>query len=257
MSSLSAHDPTGRFTGLADIYAKCRPDYPPPAVDYILAVSRLGPASLLVDVGCGTGISSRQFAARGVAVLGIEPNDDMRSQAERAEWSGNLAAPRYQAGRAEDTGLPDASAGLVLAAQAFHWFEPEAALREFHRILQPGGWVALMWNERDETDPATAAYGAVIRTGPRAEVVEGGRRRAGEALLDCPLFANRHRIVFSHIQILDEDGLVNRALSASYAPREGEARERFTAELRQVAARHQQHGQIRLRYQSTVYLGQK
>src|SRR5262245_9977093 len=123
MSSLSTHDPTGRFTGLADIYAKCRPDYPPQAVAYILAVSRLGPASVLVDVGCGTGISSRQFAARGISVIGIEPNDDMRGQAEKAECSGDLPAPRYQAGRAEDTGLPDACAGLVLAAQAFHWFE--------------------------------------------------------------------------------------------------------------------------------------
>src|SRR5262245_32958797 len=164
MSELKAHNPTGRFSGLASAYAKHRPDYPADAIEWIARRAGLASGSpLLVDVGCGTGISSRQFAQRGVRVLGVEPNDDMRRQAEQAGVSGVL---RFQPGKAEQTGLPDASADCVLAAQAFHWFDAAEALAEFHRILRPGGWVALVWNERDPRDACTAAYGAIIATAP-------------------------------------------------------------------------------------------
>src|SRR5690606_4672034 len=106
---------------------------------------------LLVDVGCGTGISTRLFAARGVRVLGIEPNADMRRQAAQTPPPGGGSPPEYRAGTAEATGLPAGCARAILAAQAFHWFDPDGALREFRRILEPGGWVALMANERDES----------------------------------------------------------------------------------------------------------
>jgi ubiquinone/menaquinone biosynthesis C-methylase UbiE len=168
-------NPTGRFTGLAGLYARCRPDYPPAAVQYILSHCRLTPGRVLVDVGSGTGISARLLAAHGLRVLGIEPNADMRLQAEAEPWEGPAPAPTYCDGRAEATGLPDAQADAVLSAQAFHWFAAEPALREFHRILRPGGWVALMWNERDGSDPCTASYGAVIRTFQDAAAVEGRR----------------------------------------------------------------------------------
>jgi ubiquinone/menaquinone biosynthesis C-methylase UbiE len=79
--------------------------------------------------------------------------------------------------------LSDSVADAVLAAQAFHWFNCELALCEFHRILKPDGWVVLVWNERDESDPFTAAYSAVIRTAPEAERLELNRGQAGEPLL--------------------------------------------------------------------------
>src|SRR5262249_14230672 len=153
-------------------YAQYRPAYPPAALDFIQAHCGLGPGAGLVDVGCGTGISTRLFAERGVRVLGIEPNDEMRRQAEATPLSPELPAPVYRSGRAEATGLPDQSADAVLAAQAFHWFEPNAALGEFRRLLRPGGWVVLMWNERAESDPCTAAYGQVVRSAPGAAAVE-------------------------------------------------------------------------------------
>src|SRR5207248_3252092 len=128
--------------------------------------------------------------------------------------------PEYRPGRAEETGLPGEVAQVVLSAQAFHWFDAPAALKEFHRVLRPGGWVALMWNERDESDPCTAAYGAVIRTAPDASAVEGPRARAGEVLLHSPLFESGERVCFRHAQELGEGELLGRAFSASYAPRE-------------------------------------
>ena len=90
MPKLSSLNPTGRFTGLAETYARYRPGYPSQAVDFITARCALGKGSLLVDVGCGTGISSRLFAARGISVIGIDPNAEMRAAAE------TVLAPQFR-----------------------------------------------------------------------------------------------------------------------------------------------------------------
>lgn len=256
MSDLSSQNPKGRFTGLAGVYARHRPTYPQAALDFVLQRCRLGPDSLLVDVGSGTGISARQFALLGIRVIGIEPNDEMRQQAEIAASPPSVPAPLYRAGQAEATELPDGSADAVLSAQAFHWFEPDSALREFHRILKPGGWVVLLWNERDETDAFTAAYGKIIRSTPEAAATEGSRQRAGDPLLVSPLFAHAERVYIAHEQLLDEEGVIGRAMSVSYAPKEPAAVEAHRVALRDVVARFQQNGQVVLRYQTTVVVGQ-
>jgi SAM-dependent methyltransferase len=256
MSDLSRLDPLERFSGLAALYARCRPDYPEPAIDFIVRRFGLVPGSLLIDVGCGTGISTRLFARRGLRVIGVEPNAEMRRQAEAASPPGE-AAPEYRDGRGEATGLPDGTADAVLAAQAFHWFEPSSALAEFRRVLKPGGGVALMWNERDEDDPFTGAVGAVIRSAPEAARVEGPRARAGDPLLASELFVDRERVTFSHQQELDEDGLLGRVFSASYAPRQPETVARFARELSDVFARFQQGGRAALRYVTSVYVARK
>jgi SAM-dependent methyltransferase len=254
VADLSQHNPAGRFTGLATLYARWRPDYPDPAIDHILTRCGLGPGSVVADVGCGTGISSRLLAARGVRVLGVEPNAEMRGKAAAVALPAGVPAPVYLEGRAEATGLPDARVDAVLAAQAFHWFEPAAALREFHRILKPGGWVVLMWNERDDGDPFTAAYGAAVRATPDAAAVEVPRGRAGEPLLYHPQFEQAACAHFAHGQALDEAGLLGRAFSASYAPRQGSAEaDAFEAALRQLFARWRSAGQVTIRYTTSVY----
>jgi SAM-dependent methyltransferase len=258
MSGLSRHNPLGRFRGLAEVYARCRPTYPDAAIHCIMSRCCLGFGSLLVDVGCGTGISSTIFSRRGVEVIGIEPNDEMRRKGEDdAARLTLLIYPTYRAGQAEATGLPDGVADVVLAAQAFHWFNPEKALREFQRILKPGGWVALMWNERDESDPFTAAYGAVIRSTPEAAAVELPRGRAGQTLLVSPLFRDAERLIFPNEQSLDEDGLLGRAFSASYAPKDPQAAEVFAAGLRDVFARFQREQRVVIRYETSLYLSRR
>src|SRR4051794_2701683 len=121
MAELHQQDPLGRFTGLQDGYGRYRPDYPAAAVEFIVRTGNLGPRSLLIDAGCGTGISSRLFSARGIPVIGIEPNAAMRSRAESIAAPEGELGPVYREGRGEATGLPDAAADAVLAAQAFHW----------------------------------------------------------------------------------------------------------------------------------------
>jgi SAM-dependent methyltransferase len=257
MSNLFALDPTGRFTGVAGLYARCRPDYPGKAVDFILKHACLKAGSVLVDVGCGTGISSRLFARRGLRVIGVEPNAEMRLQAEAEPAPGGGPAPQYRAGRAEATGLPDATADAVLAAQAFHWFEPAAALREFHRILKPGGWVALVWNEPEDADPFTAAYAAAVHTPPEAAAVVDTRATAGDALLRSAWFERGERVAFGHGQTLDEEGVLGRAFSASYAPREPAAADALAAALRQAFRTYQRDGRAVLRYQTFLYIARR
>src|SRR5262249_9155206 len=116
-------DPTQRFTDRAADYVKYRPGYPAAAIDAVIA--GLGPPEgiVAVDVGAGTGISARLLAARGVNVVAVEPNRAMRESAvphERVTW---------RDGTAEATALDDASFGLALAAQSFHWFKQDDALR--------------------------------------------------------------------------------------------------------------------------------
>lgn len=254
--TLSQHNPTGRFTGFGERYQRYRPSYPAAAIDLIMQCGQLGRDSLLVDVGCGTGISSRLFAERGVRVIGIEPNADMRHQAESGPHAGP-PLPEYREGSGEATGLADGGADVVLAAQAFHWFQPDAALREFRRILKPDGWVALMWNERDESDRFTGAYGDLLRRLTDAAAVEVPRYRAGEALLTCSLFPGAARHVFASEQVMDEEGLLGRAFSASYVPQDGAAAEQVAVELRELFAQFQSDGQVKMHYETSVYLGQR
>src|SRR5262249_37314771 len=152
-------------------------------------------------------------------VIGVEPNADMRAAAATPVLP-DVSTPTYREGTAEATGLPDSVADVVLAAQAFHWFEPDTALAEFYRVLRPDGWLVLVWNERDERDPFTAAYGTVIRTAPDASVVEVPRGQAGAVLPTSPLFRDAERVVFANEQVLEEEELLGRAFSASYAPRD-------------------------------------
>jgi SAM-dependent methyltransferase len=235
-----------RFTGLAEMYARNRPSYPPAALEHIFERADLKPGAVLVDVGCGTGISARQFAACGLRVVGIEPNAEMRAQAE-AEPAPPAADLTYRASRAEATGLQAGFADIVLSAQAFHWFEEQPALQEFHRILKPHGWAVLMWNETDASDPATAAYRILVHTR------DPHYAQAGAVLLTSPLFEDGERVAFANEQWLDEEGLVGRALSVSYAPREPAEVKELVADLRGVFKRFQSDGNLSLRYTTTVY----
>jgi SAM-dependent methyltransferase len=245
-------DPTARFKGLANLYAQSRPTYPPEAVDFVLATCHLGPGSVFVDIGCGTGISSRLFADRGLRVIGIEPNAEMRARASAER----RPAVEYRDGRAESTGLPAAFADAVLAAQAFHWFEPEAALREFHRILRPQGWVVLFWNTRDREDPFTRGYSEIVDRLPdskRSDAVDfepTNLTRGG-------LFKDAGARRFPNAQVLDEDSLVTRALSSSYAPREKRSRDAYAEAMRGLFRIFVREGRVTLQYTTLVYMAQR
>ncbi len=244
-------DPTRRFADRARDYVKFRPDYPEAAIDAILA--GLGPASSLTtaDVGAGTGIATRQLAARGVHVIALEPNPAMREAA--------AAHPHvvWRDGTAEATGLAAESVDLVVCAQAFHWFRQSEAIAEFHRILRAGGRLALMWNSRDVRHPLTRAYVEAIhavngehpaeRRGLEPGVVDGDGR-----------FSPPRLETFEHHQRLDRSGLIGRAASASYVPKEGPRFEDLSRRLEGLFDRHRDElGVVQLRYVTQLYLTER
>jgi len=133
-----------RFSGFAGRYDAYRPTPPAIIVDILTqlagGIQEVTRPKLVVDLGSGTGLSTRIWAERAEAVVGIDPNPDMRTQAEARTtvlaMSGNV---RYQARLAWETGLPDGCADIVTVSQALHWMEPEPTFAEVARILRPGG----------------------------------------------------------------------------------------------------------------------
>src|SRR5688572_26148695 len=147
----SSRDPKERFSSRVDAYVAARPRYPQQVIDHLTAEIGLRPDWHIVDLGSGTGISCELFLQNGNTVTGIEPNAAMRAAAE--ESLRVFAKFRSVDASAESTTLPAGCADLVVAAQAFHWFDIPAARRETLRILRPapaagGGWALLMWNDR-------------------------------------------------------------------------------------------------------------
>ncbi len=212
-----------RFSNLTGAYVAARPSYPIEAIEAIVA--GLGdPAALVVaDLGAGTGISSRLIAACGPRVLAVEPNAKMRAAAEpdpRVEWIDGIA---------EATTLAPASVDAVVAFQAWHWVDHPAGVAEARRILRPGGCMAAVYNERDESDPFTAAYGDIVRRFA-LEATEALRANALEAFaaIDPP---HTRRFAFRNHQDLDRAGVHQRATSSSYLPQSGAACEAMHAAI--------------------------
>ncbi|MEO8263929.1 MAG: class I SAM-dependent methyltransferase [Ilumatobacteraceae bacterium] len=124
-----------RFSGFANLYDTVRP-VPPAALADVLTRYAGGRADLVVDLGSGTGLSTRWAAIWAAEVVGVEPSSDMRDRAAAATDQANV---RYVQGWSNDTSLPDASADIVLAVQALHWMEPVSTFVEVARLLRPGG----------------------------------------------------------------------------------------------------------------------
>ena len=125
-----------RFSGFADIYDKYRPHPPEILADVLIRWAHLSRIRLVVDLGSGTGISSRYWADRAEHVVGIEPTADMRAQAEALTSAPNVA---YRDSLSHQTGLSARSAQIVTCSQSLHWMEPQSTFKEVARILVAGG----------------------------------------------------------------------------------------------------------------------
>jgi SAM-dependent methyltransferase len=133
-SDLSAN--TRRFAGWADLYDRYRAGPPDTLAELLARYAAITRPGLVVDLGSGTGLSTRYWADKATRVVGIEPTSDMRRQAELMTKAANVS---YREKYSHDTGLPTGSVDLVVCMQSLHWMEPSATFREAARILRPGG----------------------------------------------------------------------------------------------------------------------
>ena len=244
-----------RFTSRVENYATYRPGYPVAIVDLLKTECGLTSASIVADVGSGTGKLSEVFLANGNVVIGVEPNAAMRAVAEKIFHDQPLF--RSVDGAAEATRLADTSVDLVAAGQAFHWFDPARTRTEWIRILKPGGWAALIWNDRElQTTPFLSDYEQML--------VEFGTDyaevRHDESLPRIEQFFAGNRFVmkgFPNTQIFDFDGLRGRVRSSSYTPEPNHPTfEPMMRQLEEIFDKHQKNGYVNFDYETKVFYGQ-
>jgi ubiquinone/menaquinone biosynthesis C-methylase UbiE len=247
-------DATQRFSSRVDNYVRYRPGYPPEVLDLLKKECGLTSESVVADIASGTGIWTRWLLLNGNPVFGVEPNAEMRKAGE--EFLKSYARFTSVAGTAEETTLAGHSVDLVTAAQAAHWFDRPRARREFVRILKPGGWVALLWNERlTDSTPFLRAYEQMLlEYGTDYKEVRHEKTTAEIKDFFAPA-AFRER-VFQSEQVLDYEGMEGRLLSSSYTPQPGDKNyQPMLKTMRRIFDEHQVNGQVGLEYDTRVFYG--
>jgi SAM-dependent methyltransferase len=249
-----AANATSRFSDRVENYVRYRPGYPIEAWRVLQDECGLKPEHAIADIASGTGIWTRILLENGNSVVGIEPNTEMRQAGERLL----AGSSRFTsvAGTAEATTLTDASVDFVTAAQAAHWFERERAQQEFVRILKPGGWLVLLWNERltDATSFLRQYEQLLLSYGTDYKDVRHERTTAVvNQFFDPAPFEER---VFAMRQEFDYAGVEGRLLSSSYAPGPEHPRHaEMLEELRRLFAAHNVQGRVVFEYKTRVYFG--
>lgn len=249
-------DSKQRFSNRVADYVAGRPTYPEALRDVLAERIGFDATWVAADIGAGTGISSKRFLDFGNRVIAVEPNEPMRLAA--MEWLGGDANYQSIAAPAEATTLPDASVDLVLAAQAFHWFDPPAFARECLRILMPCGRAMLMWNNvQTEATPFAIAYQSIVK-----EYALDLHNVAGKWKLGDDAARNWYtpdtfiELDLPNDQNYTRDTLAARVASSSYMPHRGHPRfDDMIASLYRLFDEWQQDGVVTLPHLTRVYLG--
>lgn len=247
-------DPRARFSTRVDDYVRYRPRYPQALTEVVREETGLARDWVVADIGSGTGISAEPFLAKGNVVVAVEPNAEMRRAAE-VQW---MEHDRFRsvAGSAEATGLDEGSVDLVVAGQAFHWFDTQRARAEFERILRGPRWIAFFWNTRLLTGgPFEEGYEALLeRFGTDYATVRHDRVDSRELtrFLGTPIT----RRVVPNEQILSYEALEGRLRSSSYTPPPGDpTHEPMLDALRSLFEAVQKDGVVRMRYDTEIFTG--
>jgi SAM-dependent methyltransferase len=246
---------TSRFSDRVGHYVRYRPGYPPEVIELLRQKCGLSAGSVVADIGSGTGMLTRLLLEAGCSVVAVEPNAAMRQAAEALLSAHNTS--RSVAGSAEATTLAPGSIDLITAAQSAHWFDRQRARVEFLRILKPGGWCALIWNERQvDSSPFLRAYEQLLlEFATDYQDVRHERTTATIAEFFAPCsFVEK---VFHLRQEFDYEALEGRLLSSSYAPNQGHAKhEPMLRELKRIFDVCQENGLVAFEYNTRVYYGQ-
>ncbi|MDR3714333.1 MAG: class I SAM-dependent methyltransferase [Puia sp.] len=245
---------TTRFSDRVGDYTKYRPHYPKRILPYLEQETGFNAASTIADIGSGTGISTEPFLENGNKVYAVEPNREMRAKAE--ELLGSYARFISIDGTAEETGLGKASVDLIVAGQAFHWFDRTKTKTEFERISGPGAYAALIWNERLISSAFEIDYEALIlHYGSDYKTINHKNIQDEEI---AAFFAPRPSTlrIFENEQLFDLEGLTGRLRSSSYIPNESDpAYKAMVRDLENLFGKYNSGGRIRIGYETKLYLG--
>lgn len=248
-----ASNSTTRFSDRVEDYVRYRPHYPIDILSWLREAYSFSAAWTVADIGSGTGISTEPFLQNGNKVWAVEPNREMRLKAEE-----QLAGyPQFISidGTAEATGLAAASIDMIVAGQAFHWFDPPRARSEFVRIGHGEVLVVLIWNERLILSDFEKEYEELIlRYAGDYNAIN--HKNITDAQFTEFFHPQSFRLrSFENEQRFDYSGLRGRLLSSSYIPREGPVYEDLMGALAALFQRHAVRGKIRIGYATKLYSG--
>lgn len=244
-----------RFSNRVENYIKYRPDYPAEIITFLKQQDLLTTETVIADIGSGTGISAALFLKEGNTVYGIEPNREMREAGERI-LSGYKNFNSVNA-TAEETTLKENSIDLIIAGQAFHWFDKQKCREEFRRILKPGGTVILMWNDRrTDSTQFLQNYEDFIKMFA-TDYLEVNHKNIDEQIFNDFFGKGNYNVnSFDNFQYFDLEGLKGRILSSSYMPAEGHKDFDFMMRvLKKIFNRFSENGKVTIEYDTKIYYG--
>jgi SAM-dependent methyltransferase len=239
------------FNRDADTYVRGRPDFPPAALEWLRSDLALGPGTIAVDLGAGTGKFTRLMTQTGADVTAIEP---VAAMLERLK--SDIPAVRALPGTAQHIPLPDSSVDAVICAQAFHWFASVESLAEIRRVLRPGGVLGLIWNIRDDSIPWVAELTRIMS--PFEGDAPRYYRSEWRHVFPARGFAELHANTYPHAHIgPPEQVIVDRVASVSFiAALKDTTRARVLDQVRAlIAATPELSGknEVRMPYVTQVY----
>ena len=228
------------FSRSAEAYERGRPRYPAEALALLL--SRLPAGAAVLDLAAGTGMLTRPLLEAGLEMVAVEPVAEMRAALPRSV--------RALEGTAEAIPLGPGEVDAVVVGQAFHWFDGDAALPEIHRVLRPGGLLALFWNRRVDEDPVNRAIDRIVepyRAGTPTHRVDAWRAAFERTTLFEPLSEDE----LPNQQRLDADGMEARVGSISFiAALDEPERRRVLERVRAIAG----EGTVTVPYRTEVQM---
>lgn len=248
-------DSTKRFSDRVENYIKYRPGYPKEILSYLEEEFGFNSKMQVVDIGSGTGILTKLFLEHGNTVYAVEPNDAMRNAAEDLlkKYSRFISIH----GTAEQTGLHNDSVDMIVAGQAFHWFDPVKTKKEFQRIAKINSHVVLIWNERQVKSGFEKAYEMfLMQYATDYKEVKHTNITAGKIEAFYHPHLSTHKTFYNE-QIFDFDGLKGRLLSSSYVPNTNHPlyKEMIIA-LQHLFDKYQDKGKVKIEYETSVYVGE-
>lgn len=246
-------NPEKRFSDRVENYVKYRPGYPADIISYLKNEIELSDSMIVADIGSGTGIFSKFLLPYVKTVYAVEPNKEMREAAEKI-LNGNSNFFSVE-GISVNTNLPDNHFDVVVAAQAFHWFDVPKTKIEFQRILKRNGNVILVWNSRKSgLVPFLDDYEKML-IDYATDYISVNHKNIDEKVFKN-FFSTYRKVVFDNYQEFDLDGFKGRLLSCSYAPLPDHPNYNpIMKRLEEIFEKHQIKGKVRFDYETELYLG--
>ena len=243
-----------KFDQKGGIYSKARPSYPDKLFSYLTGNGYVGKATVIADIGSGTGKFTQQIGRYSEKVFAVEPNDDMRLIAEKnfADCS-NIVSVN---GSAENTTLSDSSVDFITVAQAFHWFDRKTFKAECRRILRKNGKVLLVWNDRDtDSNLIRENYEINRKFCPNFKGSSNGFDFGKDSFAD--FFDGDFEVInFRNDLIYDKDAFISRCLSSSYAPNQGDENyNMYVNELWELFEKYSKNSVVPYLYITRCYIG--